>query len=91
VYSYSDEQPYRIEFFGEEVDSVRAFNPVDQLSVRNLDFVSLVPDVQGKILRENRGNFLSFIPNDSIIWLRESELLFERIRIDYQKALDHYE
>ncbi len=91
VYSYSDEQPYRIEFFGEEVDSVRAFNPVDQLSVRNLDFVSLVPDVQGKILRENRGNFFSFIPNDSIIWLRESELLFERIRSDYQKALDHYE
>ena len=91
VFSYSDEQPFRIEFLGDEVDSVRAFNPVDQLSVRNLDFVSLVPDVQGKILRENRGNFFAFIPKDAVVWMRESELFLERIRIDYQKALEHYE
>jgi transcription-repair coupling factor (superfamily II helicase) len=90
VYSYSDEQPYRIEFFGDEIDSIRSFNPVDQLSVKSLDFVNIVPDVQGKILKESRENFLQFIPAGTSIWMRESELIFERIAADYIKAQEHY-
>lgn len=91
VYSYSDEQPYRIEFFGEEIDSIRSFNSVDQLSVKALDFVNIVPDVQGKILKESRENFLQFIPNGTTIWMRESEMIFERISADYIKAQEFYD
>lgn len=91
VYSYSDEQPYRIEFFGEEIDSIRSFNPVDQLSVKSLDFVNIVPDVQGKILKESRENFLQFIPTGTTIWMRESEMIFEKISADYIKAQEFYQ
>lgn len=91
VFSFSDEFPYRIEFFGDEVDSIRAFNPADQLSNRNLEFITLVPDVQGKILKESRECFLEFIAPDTTIWIRETELLIERIEKDFKKAQDVFE
>jgi transcription-repair coupling factor (superfamily II helicase) len=91
VFSFSDEFPFRIEFFGEEVDSVRLFNPEDQLSVKTLDFVQIVPDVQGKILRESRESFLEFIPENSIIWLRESELILQKIDKEFKKSIEVYE
>lgn len=86
VFAFSDEQPYRIEFFGDEVDSIRKFNPVDQLSVSNLEFITLVPDVQGKILHESRESFLEFIPKDSIIWIRDAEFCLKRIDSEFEKA-----
>ncbi len=90
VFSFSHEQPIRIEFFGDEVDSVRSFDPVSQLSLKTLDNVRLVPDVQGKILKENRASFLSFIPQYCYIWIRETQGFLERIRLDYEKALEHF-
>ena len=86
VFSYSDEEPYRIEFFGEEVDTIRAFNPVDQLSTRNLEFINIVPDIQGKILHESRESFLEFISEKTMVWIRESELCLQRIASEYERA-----
>ena len=90
VFSYSDEQPFRIEFFGNEVDSIRSFNPIDQLSIKNLDFVNIVPDVQGKILRESRENFLDFISDNTVIWVKDTELFLQRIENEFQKATQIY-
>lgn len=90
VFSFSDEYPFRLEFFGDEVDSVRSFNPEDQLSVKSLDFVQIVPDVQGKILRESRESFLEFIQDNSIIWIQSSQLVLEKIENEFQKAQDVY-
>ncbi|MEX1188256.1 MAG: transcription-repair coupling factor [Bacteroidia bacterium] len=86
VFSFSDEYPFRLEFFGDEVDSVRSFNPEDQLSVKNLDFVQIVPDVQGKIMRESRESFLEFIPSNSVMWIRETQLTIEKIENEFLKA-----
>lgn len=90
VFSFSDEMPYRIEFFGEEVDSIRAFNPVDQLSVKTLDFVTIVPDVQGKILHESRESFFEFIPADTLVWIQETKLCLQRIEQAYASARDNW-
>jgi transcription-repair coupling factor (superfamily II helicase) len=86
VYSYSDEFPYRIEFFGEEIDSIRAFDPANQLSQKQLEFVTLVPDIQGKILKEQRESFLEFIPKSTTIWMRETEYILEKIDQLFEKA-----
>ena len=86
VFSFSDEFPFRLEFFGDEVDSLRSFNPEDQLSIKNLEFVQIVPDVQGKILRESRESFLEFIPQNTIVWLRETQLILEKIENEFRKA-----
>ena len=46
VFSYSDNRPYRIDFFGDEIDSVRGFSVADQLSTERLQSVSIVPDMR---------------------------------------------
>ena len=46
VYSYSNEHPYRIEFFGDEVESIRTFEASSQLSIANFNFFNVIPNVQ---------------------------------------------
>lgn len=84
VFSFSNEHPYRIEFFGDEVDSIRLFDPVDQLSVQKMDSVTIVPNVQEKLLREEHESFLEYIPHTTTIWIREYEIIESRL----QKAQD---
>ncbi|MCB0820887.1 MAG: DEAD/DEAH box helicase, partial [Bacteroidetes bacterium] len=91
VFSFSDEWPFRLEFFGDEVDSVRSFDPENQLSLKPLDFVQIVPDVQGKILRESRESFLDFIPKETIIWCRQSLLVTEKIEKEFIRASELWE
>jgi transcription-repair coupling factor (superfamily II helicase) len=91
VFSYSDEQPFRIEFFGNEVDSIRSFNPIDQLSIKNLEFVNIVPDVQGKILKESRENFFDFISKNTVVWIKDTELFLQRIENEYTKAIQIFD
>ena len=86
IFSFSDEWPYRLEFFGDEVDSVRSFDPENQLSLKTLEFVQIVPDVQGKILRESRESFLDFIPKETIVWIRQSLLVTEKIEKEFIRA-----
>src|ERR1051325_628550 len=64
VYSFSNDYPYRIEFFGEDVETIRSFDPVTQLSVQKQSAISIIPNVEDKLLRENRQSFLAFVPDD---------------------------
>ena len=84
VFSYSFDHPYRIEFFGEEIESIRKFNPVSQLSVSKLTRATIVPNVGNKTLHQSWEAFFSFIPEDSVIWMTDVKELrtwpAERIR-----------
>ena len=48
VFSYSNDQPFRIEFFGDDVESVRTFDASTQLSINEHQFFHIVPNVQGE-------------------------------------------
>ena len=80
VFSYAHDLPYRIELFGNEIDSIRTFDPVSQLSKENIKEINIIPNVQTKLLAETRQSFLSFIPKNSKIWFK-----------DYQQTLDTIE
>lgn len=79
VYSFANDHPYRIEFFGDEVDSIRTFDPLTQLSVKNLDWLTIIPNVQGKLLTESRESFFSYFSQTTardkqpVIWLNDLE------------------
>ncbi len=60
VFSFANEFPYRIEFFGDDVESIRTFDTLTQLSVKNLDRLTIIPNVQGKLLIENRESFFDY-------------------------------
>ena len=91
VFSYSFDHPYRIEFFGEEVESIRKFNPVSQLSVSKLTRATIVPNVGNKTLHESREAFFSFIPEDSVIWMTDVKSCELGLQKELEKATAHFE
>jgi transcription-repair coupling factor (superfamily II helicase) len=86
VFSYSNEHPYRIEFFGDEVDSIRSFDTLTQLSVKTLQKIAVVPNVQKRLLQESRESFLQFIPNNTTVWVKHLDMALGKIDDGFKKA-----
>jgi transcription-repair coupling factor (superfamily II helicase) len=82
VFSFSNDHPYRIVFDGDDVESIRMFDPSTQLSVAQMDHIAIVPNVQRKLLQESRQSFLEFLPESTTVWLWSAALL--------RGALDEY-
>lgn len=91
VFSFSNDQPFRIEFFGDEVDSIRTFDPVDQLSVNNHDFFNIVPNVQRHLMKDGFGTFLDFVGKNTTVWLSSNQLVSRTISKEYEKAVRIYD
>ncbi len=86
VYSYASEYPFRIELFGDEVESLRSFDPETQLSVETVRQINIVPDIQQKLETESRESFLSFLPETAALWFKDVELTLEIIEKSFVKA-----
>lgn len=82
VFSFGEDHPYRIEFFGDEVESLRKFDPATQLSINTAASFSIIPNIQHKTMLEHKESFLDFIGNDTAIWIRDEVFIADR--------LDHY-
>jgi transcription-repair coupling factor (superfamily II helicase) len=91
VYSYGDDEPYRIELFGDEVESIRSFDIESQLSVRVLKSVQIIPNISDKNLIQLRQSFLDFIKKDTIIYLKNKTLSLNDIEKLYNKSLSVFE
>lgn len=74
VFSFAHDHPFRVELFGDEVESIRSFDPGSQLSVETLDTISLLPNVQTRLVQEERHSFLDFINQNTRIWIKDTEL-----------------
>ena len=90
VFSFSHDEPYRIEFFGDEVDSIRTFDVETQLSIEQIKKISIIPNVANKLLQENRQSFLKYIAQKTVVCLKNTDLLFSRIDDFYDKAQDAF-
>lgn len=86
VFSFSHDEPYRIEFFGDEVDSIRTFDVETQLSIEKINKINIIPNVANKFLEENRQSFFKYIAKKTVICLKNADLFFSRIDDFYSKA-----
>lgn len=86
VFSFANEHPFRIELFGDEVESIRSFDPDTQLSIETAKQINIVPDIQQKLSQETRESFLSFLPADTTVWFKDAELTLEVIEDCFEKA-----
>lgn len=86
VFSFSNEHPFRIEFFGDEVDSIRSFDPVSQLSVQKMQRINIIPNVQDRILKENRETFLQFLPKSVTVWTNDLQVSFDKLEKELERA-----
>ncbi len=90
VFSFSNEHPYRIEFLGDEVESIRTFDPASQLSLEKINRISLLPDIQNRRIEEKRISFFDYLPKTTRWWLADVQLIHDRITQAYEKALNSF-
>ena len=94
IFSYASHQPYRIDFFGEEVESIRVFNVDTQLSEQRVDSVLIVPDVHKLMGQESPSALFSLIPGRVFLWSRNYSLsvrIWEQVPLDRELSVLHPE
>ena len=84
VYSYSCEYPYRVDFFGDDIDSIRTFEVEDQLSKGQRERIEIVPELS--VVAEDKVPFLSFLPQDVVIATRDYAYVRDAIDRIYQEG-----
>ena len=84
VYSYSCEYPYRIDFFGDEVDSIRTFEVQTQLSNTKLQQISIVPELCSE--EEQNESFLSFLPKETLLVMHDPTFVAESVQIAWEEG-----
>ena len=91
VFSFSNDNPYRIEFFGNEVDSIRTFDVETQLSMEKQKKITIIPNVENKFLKENRESFLDYISPQTVLFVQNSDLLLNQLDKLFGKATEAFE
>ena len=81
IYSFGNEKPYRIELFGNEVDSIRIFDPESQLSERRLLQVHIIPNIETNFSSEKKTSLFEFLPENTIIWMHDQRFIREKMGI----------
>ncbi|MFC4262525.1 transcription-repair coupling factor [Ferruginibacter yonginensis] len=79
IYSFGNEKPYRIELFGNEVDSIRIFDPETQLSERKLLQVNIIPNAATQFETGEKVSLLDFLPENTVVWMNDWGFAKERI------------
>ena len=88
VYSFSHELPFRIDFFGDDVESVRTFEVETQLSKDRLTRVSIVPDLTtgAAVGNEQKESVFRFLPSDTILVFKDYQFVRESVERIYQEG-----
>ena len=91
VFSFSNDNPYRIEFFGNEVDSIRTFDVATQLSVEKQNKITIIPNLENKFIKENRESFLDYIDSKTIVCIENTEFLTSQLDKLFSKAIETFD
>lgn len=90
IFSYSNDYPYRLEFFDDELESIRLFDPESQLSIEQVDKIAIIPNVQTKLVQEVRESFLNFVPSTTKVWLKDYDATMDVIRKSFSKVANNF-
>lgn len=92
IYSFGNEKPYRVELFGNDVDSIRIFDPESQLSERKLLQVSIIPNIETQFESSEKVTLPEFMPENTVVWIQDWDVVKEKIRVqeeDLELFLEH--
>src|SRR6478736_438177 len=79
IYSFGNEKPYRVELFGNDVDSIRIFDPETQLSERKLLQVSIIPNIETQFESDDKISLLEFLHQQTVVWIKDWDVIQEVI------------
>lgn len=95
VFSFANEHPFRIEFFGDEVDSLRSFDPVTQLSIHQHDQITVLPNLERRatdvLTVEEKVSLVHYFNSNDMIWVQGLMLVSETIEKGFALARKSYE
>ena len=91
VFSFSNDEPFRIEFFGDEIESLRTFDVETQLSLEKLKKINIMPNVENKMLNEKRESFISYLSKKTVIFVESYTTLKYDLDKLYQKAEETFQ
>lgn len=91
IYSFGNDLPYRVELFGNEVESIRVFDPLTQLSTRKLSQVTIVPNIQTHFTSHEKTSLLQVLPPNTVVWVKDLAGLFSINQTCYENALQAIE
>jgi transcription-repair coupling factor (superfamily II helicase) len=80
IYSFGNDKPYRIELFGNEIDSIRLFDPETQLSERKLLQVNIIPNVETQFDSAEKVSLLNFLPDNTVVWTEDWQFIKDKIK-----------
>ncbi len=83
IYSFAHELPYRVDFFGDEIDTIRTFEVESQLSKENKDEIDIVPELA---LSTDKTPFLSFLPKDTVVVAKDLEFVCQTVARIYDEG-----
>jgi len=86
VFSFSNDSPYRVEFFDDEVESIRTFDIATQLSTEKVNKIAIIPNLEQKASNEKRESFLEYIASNTILFVKNTDLIAGRLDTLYSKA-----
>jgi transcription-repair coupling factor (superfamily II helicase) len=90
IYSYATDLPYRIELFGNDVESIRHFDPSNQLSVSTVRSINIIPNIQTRLLEEERQSILEFLPKHTKVWFKDYQFTLDGLQKQYEKASEAF-
>lgn len=90
VFSFSNDLPYRIEFFDDDVESIRTFDIETQLTVKKLKQMEIIPNVENKEMLEVRESIFDYIPDNSVLWFKSVEICGTNLDALFEKAESAY-
>ncbi len=86
IFSFGEDHPYRLEFFGDELESLRRFDPITQLSTESAKKFSIIPNIQHQTLLESRETFLDFLGKETVVFLKDENFVADRLDTVYEMA-----
>ncbi len=91
VFSFADEYPYRIEFFGDDVESLRTFDVVSQLTIEEQEHLVILPNIQSETLsQEKRVPLIDYFGDNTVIWVEHLDICLDKIDKGYEFAQRQY-
>jgi len=91
LFSFANDLPYRLDLLGDEIENIRLFDPQNQLSVENVELLTLLPNLQTKFVHAVRESFLEFIPTSARLWFKDMEAASEAIERSFLKVETAFE
>ncbi len=88
VFSFSNDQPYRLELNGDEIESIRTFDPNTQLSVKKVDRFFIIPNVQKESGNKERNSLFSYLPQNTVIWTLDANFAQQQLELGWEKAIN---